>query len=146
MPDNTFILGHGSKIDVGRIASNSAVTFTELYGVGDITLPNSTRDEVETTHQGSNMQREFIAGLIDNGEVSFEMNWVPNSTSDKLLTTLKGTGENVQLRFRIGPTATANTFALTETYVAFVKGYERTAPVSDKASATVTFRVSGLIV
>lgn len=137
----------GNVIEVGRITQGSnTVTFTALTGVQDITLPNSTRDEIEITSQDSKGSREFIAGLIDNGEVALEMNWEVGSATDTLLKAIKGTGETVQLRFRIGPTATANTFNLTETYAAFCKGYERTAPFADKPAATATFRISAAIV
>jgi hypothetical protein len=52
-----------------------------LLAIGELTavsLPNSQTAEVEATHFGSpSRRREYIAGLIDDGEGTFEMNLGP---------------------------------------------------------------------
>lgn len=134
----TFKLGVGSVVSV---ASNTAAnaTFTALNGVLDITLPSVTRDQIETTHQGSN-SKEYISGLKDYGEVSFDMNWEVGSVTDTTLTALVNSGDVGQLRYQVGPSG--NTFVLTETYTGIFTNYERNAPVGDKMTATATFKPS----
>ena len=141
-------IGMGERVEIGRIdiANSALVTFTTLAEVKDVTLPESSRDEIDVTSMDSNGEREFISGLSDNGEVAFDMNWVIGSTTDALIKSIYTSGETVQVRFKVGPTGTANTFALTETYIGFCKGYTRTSPVGEAKTATATFRISGTVV
>lgn len=135
------IMGHGSKISVGRKSGNvTTYSYTVLADVMDLNLPDSQRDEIEITSQDSNGTREFIAGLVDNGSVTFDMNRVPGSPSDILLSAIKESGETVALKFEI------NGQVEPEFYAAFLKGYQRTAPFADKQMATCEFRISGKIV
>lgn len=134
-----YRIGIGSVVEIGRTVANTT-TFTALAGVKDITLPESTVDEIEITNMDSpNRTKEFMAGLNDNGEISLEMLWEPESATDDLLLAIKETGETVQIRFDIVGTTTP------ETYAGFLKGYTRTAPVSAELNATATFRISAKI-
>ncbi|WP_447411788.1 phage tail tube protein, partial [Clostridium perfringens] len=65
--------------------------FVDVGEVTSITPPSDTDDMVDATHtQSPNRTREFIAGLTDPGECSFEMNFVPGSPSDILIQDAKG--------------------------------------------------------
>ena len=135
MPDG--MIGYGSTVRIGR---GVAPVYTELDLIGDLELPDEQIDEVEITHMKSpGRRRQFIAGLIDSGEVSIPMNYIPGSDSDTLLKEIKATGENVILEITIGENGTP------ESYEAFLKGYRRTAPVDDKMTAEATFRISAQI-
>jgi len=132
------LIGYGSVV---RIGVGATPDWTELEFVGDLEMPDEQVDEVEVTHmQSPGRRKQFIAGLIDGGEVGIPMNYIPGSDSDLLLQTIKLSGEEVQ----IGITLTAG--GVEEIYAGFLKGYARTAPIADKMMATATFRLSERIV
>jgi hypothetical protein len=70
-------IGYGTLLRCG--ADSAAVTATvNLGGVKNIVPPSFTRDAVEVTHNASpGMVREFIGGLIDQGDLSGELIWDP---------------------------------------------------------------------
>lgn len=132
-------IGHVS-VHIGRGATP---TFTKLDGVQDVTWPESTIEQIEITDQDSTA-REFMAGLIDNGEVSFDVNWVPDSDTHTLLQELKTSKELVQMRFSASPLG-STTVVYSETYAAIMTGFSKVTAVGDKFVATVTFRINGEI-
>lgn len=135
------VIGHGSKISVGRKTGNvTTYTYTVLADVQDITLPDAQTEEIEITSQDSAGTRQYMSGLTDNGEVTFDLNRVPGSPTDVLLSAIKKSGETVALKFEI------NGASEPEIFEAFLKGYQRTAPVADKQMATCTFRISAQLV
>lgn len=128
-------IGHGSQFYVGN--DDSPQTFTAIAEITSITPPSVTRDIIDATHTGSPDQwREHIPGLKDGGEVSCEMNFVPNSNSSNILIAVQ---TDVFARdFRIVfPDGTIWNFN------AFCTGFEPDAPFDDKMTATATFKVSG---
>lgn len=131
------MIGYGSTVRIGRGATP---TWTELDLIGDLDLPDEQIDEVETTHMKSpGRRRQFISGLIDGGELTIPMNYIPGSTTDDLLLSIKASGEDVILEITLGDGGTP------EKYEAFLKGYARTAPIDDKMTAEATFRISAQI-
>lgn len=134
-------IGYGTIVRVGRDDGAGNITFTQLLGIDDIDLPSAQADEIEVTHmQSPNNTKEFIGGLIDNGEVSIGMHYVPGSDVDVLLQAIADTRETIQLEFTVANGGTA------ETYAAFLKQYQRHAPVKDAMKADATFRISGKVV
>lgn len=131
------MIGYGSTVRIGR---GTAPTFTELDLIGDLELPDEQIDEVEVTHMKSpSRRRQFIAGLIDSGELSIPMNYIPDSPTDTLLKEIRASGEDIILEITLGADGTPERFA------AFLKGYARTAPIDDKMTAEATFRISAQI-
>lgn len=131
-------IGYGLVIRIGR---GDTPTWTTLEEIGDIEWPQAEADEHEATHMASpNRTKEFIAGLIDNGEVTIPMNWVPGSDTDVLLRDLQESGELVQVEFTAG-----NDGADPETYVGFCKRYGRTSPVNGVQKADAIFRINGMV-
>ncbi len=139
MAESLALLGYGSEFQIQ--AENSPDTFVALAEVISITPPSSTLDQIDVTHMTSpNRRREFISGLIDGGECSFDMNFVPGSTSDdrlfELLTLPVGTSRRRACRISFPN-------GVTWSFNAELTGYEPTVPVDDKMTATVTFKVTG---
>lgn len=131
-------IGYGSKV---RIGVGATPVWTELANVGDLEMPDEQVDEIEVTHmQSPGRRKQFIAGLVDGGEIGIPMNYIPGSPTDVLLLGLKSSGANVQIEITLTATGTP------EVYAGFLKGYARTAPVNDKMMATATFRLSEAIV
>ena len=141
MPASVAMLGYGSVFQIQT--ENSPDVFVDMAEVSSITPPSATLDQVDVTHMTSpGRNREFISGLNDPGEVSFDMNFVPGSTSDDRLFELLNIPIGLT-RQRLCRISFPN--GVTRTFSAELTGYEPTVPVDDKMSATVTFKVSGSI-
>lgn len=119
---------------------DSTLPVPALVDIGEvfnITPPGGTADRVDATHMKSpGRRREYIAGLIDSGEASFEINFVPGSETDQFIRRLLTSGEIVehQIEFPNG---------VTVTYDASITGYEKTVPLDDRMTATITVAPSG---
>lgn len=116
----------------------------ELVGVFNLTLPNPQRDDVEVTHYKSpSREREYIAGLIENGEIQLEMNYVAGSATDLLLAAAKAAGNVRAVKIVVPTTASATGWAFN--FNAYVKGYERAVPLDDRLTAVATLKVAGAV-
>jgi predicted secreted protein len=135
------MLGYGSVFQIQT--ENSPDVFVDMAEVISITPPTFKLDQIDVTHmQSPGRIREFISGLNNPGEVSFDMNFVPGSTSDDRLFELMNlpTGTSSARICRVSY-PNGNTW----TFLASITGYEPKVPVDDKMTATVTFKVSGVI-
>lgn len=127
-------IGYGSRFE---ISDDDGATWDPLAEVTDITPPSSTIETVDATHmQSPNGDREFILGLNDPGEASFEMNFVPGSAADIVLQGVKLARAVVKCRI---------TFPnlVTWTFDGLLTAYQPAVPTADKMTATVTFKVTG---
>jgi predicted secreted protein len=114
---------------------------TQLSEILSVALPNSQVADVEATHMASpNRRREYVAGLIDDGEGTVEMNYVPGSDTDILLRAALADGETRDYKVVL-PVADGSTWEVTGDCI--VKGYERNAPIDDRMTATLTIRFTG---
>lgn len=133
MPNTGAGIGYGSLVEMTDAAN--PVTWTYLGEAKSINLPADTIDQVDATHmQSPNRTREFIPGLVDPGEFSFEQNYIPGSASDVALTAAKGQQKTIRVTFPNGRQVIFN---------GSLQSYEKTAPLDDVKVATVTFKVSG---
>jgi predicted secreted protein len=114
---------------------------TELSEILAVALPNSQVEDVEATHMKSaNRRREFVAGLIDDGEGTVEMNYVPGSATDILIRAALDDGVTRDYKVVL-PVADGSTWEITGDCI--VKGYERNVPIDDRMTATMTIRFTG---
>lgn len=140
MAASQALLGYGSTFEIAN-SSSSPTSFVSLGEVTSIKPPSPTQDQIDVTHmQSPNRRREFISGLIDNGECSFEMNYLPGSAGDtelnEILDLPVGSSRARMCRIRYPN-------GVTHTFLAELQSYEANIPVDDKMSATVTFKVTG---
>lgn len=90
------MIGYGSKFE---ISTDNGVSWDAIAEVYDITPPSDTIDVIDATHmQSPNATREFILGLNDPGECSFEMNFIPGSNADETIQAVRNARERVQCR------------------------------------------------
>lgn len=130
-------IGWGAEFHLEATAGG---TLTQLGEITGISLPNPQTAEVEATHFGSpNRRREYISGLIEDGEGSFEMNFVPGSATDTLIRAAQADGESRGYMIVI-PDGTG-TWEVTGECI--VRGYERSVPIDDRMTATLTVRFTG---
>lgn len=133
MADTQARIGHGITFRMADVATPTS--FTYIAEIGDVGLPSDDTDMVEATHmQSPNRDREYIFGLNEAGEVSFDMNLVPGSASDLALIAAKGKKKLCEITFPNG---------VQTLFVGLRQAYEKSAPVDDKMSASVNFKVSG---
>ena len=140
MPETNAMIGYGTIYEIGVDTDTPPASFTEVAEVIGITPPNSQVDDVEATHLRSpNRTREYIAGLVEPGDCSLEINWIPNDTTGQLLLGLKASGERRQHKIT-WPNG------VTWTFTAYVKGFEPGLPTDDRMTATVTCKVAGSLI
>lgn len=134
-----------AQIGMGATVSldNASGVLTLLGEPISITLPNPQVADVEATHFGSpNRRREYIAGLIEDGEVTFGFNYVPGGAVDVLIMAAIEDGEARTMQVDI---PRAGTTAYRFTFEVIVKGWEKSIPIDDRMTATLTARVTGTV-
>jgi Lambda phage tail tube protein, TTP len=141
MPASSALLGYGSRFEI--VSDTSPDLYVELAEVKSITPGALEVDQVEVTHmQSPNRFREYVSGLVDAGEASFEMNFIPGSTSDDRIFELLNLGVGISRRrsMRINyPNG------VSETFDGEITGYEPDVPFDDVMTAAVTVKISGPI-
>jgi hypothetical protein len=134
MAETEASIGYGSLFE---IKADGDVAFVPIAEVYDITPPSSSIDTIDATHsQSPNGDREFIIGLNDPGEASFEMNFVPGSAADVKIQAVRNARKRVSCRITFPN-------GVTWTFSGLLTGYEPAVPTDDKMTATVTFKVTG---
>lgn len=119
---------------------NAGGTLTKLGEITAVSLPNPQTAEVEATHfESPDRRREYISGLIEDGEGSFEMNYVPGSATDVLIRAAQADGDARDYKIVV-PDGTGH-WAVTGQCI--VRGYERSIPIDDRMLATLTVRFTG---
>lgn len=80
MADSNAHIGFGAQIQKGDGASPE--NFVSILGIKSISGPKISRDSVDVTDmQSASGYREFIGGLTDAGEVTFESNFLPRDAT-----------------------------------------------------------------
>ena len=131
----------GTLLKLGDGGGSEA--FATIAEVKNIKGPKLKMDTIEvTSHSSTSAFREFIAGLLDGGEVTFDMNWLPaNATQSYAAGVLRDmynrTKRNFQLVF---PSASPTTW----TFAAYVTGFEPDAAVDGALMASLTLRLTGV--
>lgn len=122
-----------------------AGTYTAIAQIRDLSGPAMSADAIESTHRDGGGDKEFIAGLRDGGEVTFDLVFDPAltthspSASGGLLTAFKaGSKDGYKVEFAdSAPTVAA--------FDAIVTGFQPKMPLNDMQTADVTLKVSGAI-
>ena len=135
------LAAYGTLLQMGDGAGTAEV-FTTIAEVGDIDGPSESVETIDVTnHSSPNARKEFIAGLIDSGEVSFSINWIPTDATHDATTGLqKVMADRAVTNFKLlYPDATEDAFA------ALVTKFNKKEPVAGKLSADITLKVSGAV-
>ncbi|MDO7841079.1 phage tail tube protein [Sphingomonas immobilis] len=138
---STAQIGYGTRFYM--MATSGASALTKVAEVTSVSLPNEQIAEVEVTHYESpGRTREFIPGLNDAGEITIGINWHPGDATDAMIVTAKADGAVRTMRVVTPPGDDSQMYS----FPGFVKGFERTTPIDDRMTATVTIRVAGAVV
>lgn len=130
--------GFGTLLKVGD--GGGTEVFTTLAEVTNISGPSLSTDTIEVTHMESpNSAREYIAGLKDGGEVSFDLNFIADDTTQAAFIT--DWSNRTKRNFKIVWTDDS---ATTWSFTGIVTAFEPSASVDDKVSASATIKLTGI--
>jgi predicted secreted protein len=127
----------GGVIEKWQASTND---FCAVGEINDIQPPAPTKETVDTTHMGSvGGYREFISGLKDGGEVTFNINF---SYADYKVFKDNFENDDQPRRYRVQfPDDVTN--PTTWYFDAVVTAIPPQAPTADKVVADITLKVSG---
>jgi len=134
------IKAHGTLLKIGD--GQPSEVFTTIAEVTEISGPSLEQESLEvTSHDSSGGFREFVGGLIDGGEITLTINYVPTEATHNATTGLIADLKNMIVRnFQlVFPDSGSTTWNLS----ALVQSFEPTEPVDDKLGADVTLKVTG---
>jgi len=140
MAESNAISAFGTILQVGD--GGTPETFTGVAEVHDINGPGISLDMIERTHHLSpEATKEYIAGLKDLDQISFEVGFLPTEPTHSLTTGFLSDWKNRTLRtYRlVFPDAAATTWEMK----GFVSGFAVKGPVQGLLAADVTIRLTG---
>jgi len=135
--------GDGSGVITARTVTATAggtagtEVFTTVAEVKSISGPNMQTQMIDVTHmQSDNNTREFLPSLIDPGEISFSVNWLPgNATHVSLKNDQKNrTKRNYQLVF-------TDTAATTYAFSGYITSIGITSAIEDVLQGDITVKL-----
>ncbi len=134
------VRSHGTILALGD--GGSPEGFTSVAEVKNITGPTLDRSIIDVTTQSSD-SKEKIGGLRDSGQVTFNINMVPDDATQSYATGLLHAYaiDEVLHNFQIVFPDSGST---TWTFAAVVKGFHVSAPVDGVLDAQITLDISGL--
>jgi predicted secreted protein len=121
----------------------SPPVYNTIAEIRSLSGPTFQADVLDATvHNTPSAWRQFISGLLDGGEISMDINFIPtDATHEAASTGLLYLFQNrVQRNFQLVFPDTGNT---TWTIPGIVTGFEMSADPADILSASVTIKVNG---
>jgi predicted secreted protein len=140
MPASNAIAAWGTLLKLGDGAGTEV--FTTIAEVRDIDLPEFTMEVTEVTHHTSpGAWREKIASLLDAGELSMTIGFLPTDATQGYSTgILRDQVNRTKRNFRL---VFPNTAATTWTFPAYVTSFQVHAPVAEDLTADITLTLAG---
>jgi len=128
-------IGYGTEFQIGDGASPEV--FTKLAEVLSISGPAFAKDAVEVTNMDSPSNfREYTPGMKDPGSISMSV----NLTSANLTTLNTELGKTTATNYKVVfPTAIGKTWS----FSAFLINFSHDAPVDDRMSLEVEYKIVG---
>lgn len=131
--------GFGCLLKRGDGASPEV--FSTIAEVTGFSGPGEKLDMIECTHMESpNSYKEYIPSLLDAGEISFDINFLPaHTTQTGLRSDMTGrTKRNFQIIW-------SDTGTTTYSFAGYITSFQPSAKINDKLSASVTIKVTSSI-
>lgn len=130
-------VGYGSKLEYGDGAVPEV--FTRIAEVVTFSGPSDTITTIDATNMDSpNSSREFIYGLIDRGQITFEANFLPQNPGQRQMRT--DASNKITRNYKITFSDAAGTNV---TFPAIVEKIERSAQIDAPLRLNVTLKVTG---
>ena len=115
----------------------SPTEYTAIPNVTDFSGPGGQASVIDISNLDS-LAREKMMGLADEGQLTFNLNWDPDSTVHQRLNTLRK--NRTKAEFKIALTDATPTNA---TFFGYVLGVQLTAGVDAAVKAAVTVEIDG---
>lgn len=136
MPSEADI-GHGVRFQ--RNDSGSPPTWEDLGELLDSGGPSMARDAIEVTHsQSPDRFREFIPGMIDGGEATLQIAYIPGSTAFASLYADILSKEVKEYRI-LFPDEASTAWR----FQGFITAISPTQPLTESKVADVTIKITG---
>lgn len=121
-----------------RERSSGSGTFDLVEEIFNLGGPSESLETIDTTHMTSpGARREFIASLLDSGEMTFEANFLPQAA---IQAACRSDLSNRTLRkWRVAFTDESTT---TYEFNAYVTQWEPSAQVDDKLSVSAAMKIT----
>ena len=133
MTVNTTI-GYGAEFQRETATPGTYASVSELIA---LTPPNVSLETVDATHfESPDAYREYIAGLLDGGEVEVTLNFDPDGSD--WADYISDIEARAAVNYKI---ILADTTAIT--LAAIPTGYTPEIPLDDKMTITFTYKVTG---
>ena len=132
------ILGNGTVLTV-----SDGTNTTTIGNVLNIGGPDQTRDVIDiTTMDSANLRREFIPGLIDPGEITFDVNYdgTAAGTANDLHNLQTATAMTWKITFN---DSTVETSKSSFSNTGFMTNLGFQIPFDDKVTQSVTVKMTG---
>ena len=126
------IKAQGTTLGLG---SGSPVSYTTIAEIKNFNGPSGGPSVIDVTDLSSTA-KEKVAGLNDNGQLSFECNFVPGNTQHEALKTAKENGSIVQIQLTFSN-------AVVWTFSALVTNISVSGGVDGVVTASVTLEITG---
>lgn len=134
------IAAFGTLLQLGT-TNTTAATYATIAEVGDIDGPSDSVDTLDvTSHSSPSARKEFVASLIDSGEISFPINFIPDDATHDATTGLQKVKNDREMR-RYKMTFPDTTEVV---FSALCTKFAIKAPVAGILGADVTLKISGL--
>jgi len=140
MPASPAISAFGTFVKIGD--GTSPENFATIAEVLSINGPSMELETIDvTTHSTGEPWRQFIGSLLNAGEVSFDINFIPtNSTHSYSAGLLKDMVDRTQRNFQIVFPDQGNT---TWEFTALVTSFQCTEAIDDVIKASITLKLTG---
>ncbi len=145
------ISAHGTIIKIGDSTggttagwnSDPSSGFTAIAEILDSEGPSMERGDLEVTyHNSPGGRRQYIPDLLELGEVTFDINYLPtdstHDSTDGLLADLKNGIEDRDFVIVLSDSASTPIY-----FTGYVKGFNPAHPVSGQLTASITIKVNG---
>lgn|SRR5574337_888301 len=111
------------------------VAWTDVGEIVNFNGPSGSANVIDATHLGSTA-KEKLMGLPDEGQFTFEVNWIPSDTGQQALRTARA--NRTKKSFRV-----TYTDASVQTFDGFVLSFSSSGGVDDKVSGSITVEITG---
>lgn len=132
------VSSHGTFLKVGDGTEPTEV-FATIAEVLDISGPGQTLNTEDATNHDSGGWREPIPTLLEGGEVTFDINYINDTTQSGFLQDQTSrTRRNFQIVYPLTP-------AVTKEFSGYVTNFSFSAPVEGILRASCTVMITGAV-
>lgn len=118
---------------------HNGTSLTKFTGVFEVTIPESTTDDVEVTHyESANKTREYVPGLRELGEFTVSFNYTPGDATDLLAQDFETDGDTRAFRIILPDDVGVDERKIDGT--GYCRGYARNLPLDDRKTAVLTIK------